>query len=91
MTATDELLDLLEKEGLEFKLKQYYLDLMKIYLRLGDLESALQYAEAALHKAEEYGARDDDDSVVAIQSNIGKLSAALAAKAEREGLKGWGR
>ncbi len=69
---TPELLRLVQLENLGFKLKKYYGDLVETFYRLGDIGSAIQFADLALRKAEELG-DGDDEFANAIRANLQAL------------------
>jgi len=82
-----ELLALAQKEGLDIKLKDYYNELMRVFFKLKDVDSALEFAEAALEKAEEFGGGDDEFKV-AIRSNVAALRKRRSETAEAEAKAG---
>ncbi|KAK4185176.1 hypothetical protein QBC35DRAFT_28739 [Podospora australis] len=80
-----ELFALVEEEGLQLKLKEYDNELWIVYYQLGDVDSAIKYAEAALKEAEELGGvqgGEDDEVQVAIRRNLGIMRRLQAQKAE---------
>ena len=70
---TSELLTLAEDEGLDIKLKDYYNELMNVFYKLKDYDSALEFAEAALKKAKELGKVEGDEIQAAIEANVKML------------------
>jgi len=62
ISLTKEFLALTEKEGLTEKFGEYYRDLMMLFYRHGDFESALKYGELALKYAEALGDPNDGAS-----------------------------
>jgi tetratricopeptide (TPR) repeat protein len=69
---TEEFLGLVVEEELEFKLKDYYQDLMKTFYKLGDFDKAVSYAERALEKAVELS-REEDEVTAALKANVAAL------------------
>jgi len=68
--AAAELLRLVKEEGLEFKLKDYHNDLTMAFYRLGDFDSAIENARAALKWAEDLSGGKDDEFQRAIKANL---------------------
>ncbi|KAK5653306.1 hypothetical protein OQA88_8997 [Cercophora sp. LCS_1] len=66
----DELLQLVDDERLGLRLKEYYNELITVFHRLGDVESTLKFAEAALQWAEELSGGVDDKYQRAIRGSI---------------------
>ncbi|KAK1752204.1 hypothetical protein QBC47DRAFT_416682 [Echria macrotheca] len=84
--AADELLALAEKEGLDFRMREYLNELMLTFYRLGDLDGAVGYAEEALRRAVELGGNSgggdggdeeegEDEFVRAVRANLDVLRA----------------
>jgi hypothetical protein len=67
--TSEELIELLSLDGLDFKLKDYHWGVAMAFYRLGDLDSAIRHAEEALEKAKLLGGGDEED-VSAISGNI---------------------
>ena len=72
LDLANELLGLAEEEGLDIKLKDYYNELTQVFFKLKDTDSALEFAEAALKKAEEFG-KEDDEFQASIRTNVETL------------------
>ncbi len=51
---SNELMRLVRDEGLLFKLREYYQDLMEVHFRRGRLDAAAEYARAALRHEEAF-------------------------------------
>lgn len=77
--AAAELLRLVKEEGLEFKLKEYHNDLTMAFYRLGDFDSAITNAQAALRWAEDLSGGKDDEFQRAIRANLAVLEKLRAA------------
>jgi hypothetical protein len=71
----NELLELVSLEDLDFKLKEYYWGFAMAYHRLGDSDSAIQNAEAALQHAELFAGGVDDEFQSVIRGNIAFMRA----------------
>jgi len=78
-----QLLALAQEEELDIKLKDYYNELMQVFFKLKDIDSALEFAEAALATAEELGG-EDDEFKAAIRSNVEALRRKKLEKLETE-------
>jgi len=81
--VTREFLRLVQEEGLEFKLKEYYSQLMETYYRLGDINAAIVFADAGLRQAEEQGSGDNEFKD-ALRSNLEVLQSIRKKREEEE-------